>query len=36
MYVEDDRFTESIDRAAPGLARYLSEAIAANAAQRGG
>lgn len=31
MYVEDPRFTESIDKAAPGLARYLSEAIAANA-----
>ena len=31
MYVEDQRFTDNIDRAAPGLARYLSEAIAANA-----
>jgi len=31
MYVADPRFTENIDRAGPGLARYMSEAIAANA-----
>lgn len=31
MYVADPRFTESIDRAGPGLAAYMSEAIAANA-----
>ncbi len=31
MYVADPRFTESIDRAGPGLARYMSEAIVANA-----
>jgi len=30
-YVTDPRFTENIDRARPGLARYMSEAIAANA-----
>ncbi len=30
MYVADPRFTENIDRAAPGLARYMSEAIAAS------
>ncbi len=30
MYVADARFTENIDRAAPGLAAYLSAAIAAN------
>jgi MerR family transcriptional regulator, thiopeptide resistance regulator len=35
LYVEDGRFTENIDRAAPGLARYLSEAIAANAVRGG-
>jgi len=28
------RFTENIDRAGPGLARYMSEAIAANARRR--
>lgn len=31
MYVEDARFTENIDRAEPGLARYMAEAITANA-----
>lgn len=36
MYVEDPRFTENIDRPAPGLAQYLSDAIAANAASNGG
>ena len=30
MYVTDPRFEESIDRAAPGLAEYMSNAIAAN------
>ena len=34
MYVADPSFTEKIDRAGPGLARYLSEAIAANAGRR--
>lgn len=31
MYVADPRFTENIDRAAPGLAAYMSAAIAARA-----
>ena len=31
MYVADARFTKNIDKAGPGLARYMSEAIAANA-----
>ncbi|GMQ86421.1 MAG: MerR family transcriptional regulator [Acidimicrobiia bacterium] len=31
MYVADQRFAQTIDRAAPGLAQYLSDAIAANA-----
>jgi DNA-binding transcriptional MerR regulator len=30
MYVADSRFTENIDKAGEGLARYVSEAIAAN------
>jgi len=30
MYVADPRFTERIDEAGPGLAAYLSAAIAAN------
>ncbi len=29
MYIADQRFTENIDQTAPGLARYLSDAIAA-------
>jgi MerR family transcriptional regulator, thiopeptide resistance regulator len=29
MYVADPRFTKNIDKAAPGLAQYLSDAIAA-------
>jgi hypothetical protein len=33
-YVADPRFTESIDRAGAGLARYMSEAIAASASRR--
>ena len=32
MYVGDGRFTQSIDQAGVGLAAYMSEAIAANAA----
>jgi DNA-binding transcriptional MerR regulator len=32
MYVADHRFTENIDRYAPGLAAYIRDAIAANAA----
>ncbi|HEY8472206.1 MAG TPA: MerR family transcriptional regulator [Natronosporangium sp.] len=31
MYVTDHRFTENIDKTAPGLARYLRDAIVANA-----
>jgi hypothetical protein len=31
MYVADHRFTENIDRYAPGLAAYMRDAIAANA-----
>jgi hypothetical protein len=31
MYVADPRFTANIDQAGPGLAQYLSAAIAANA-----
>jgi DNA-binding transcriptional MerR regulator len=31
MYVADERFRERIDRTVPGLAAYMSEAIAANA-----
>lgn len=31
MYVNDPRFTESIDATAPGLAAYMQEAISANA-----
>jgi hypothetical protein len=30
MYVADSRFTANIDKAGEGLARYLSDAIAAN------
>lgn len=33
LYVTDQRFTDSIDQAKPGLAAYLSEAILANAAR---
>jgi DNA-binding transcriptional MerR regulator len=35
MYAADPRFTESIDRAGPGLAAYMSEAIAAHAGNLG-
>ena len=34
LYVEDPRFSEKIDEKAPGLARFLSVAIAANNANR--
>ncbi|WP_164013351.1 MerR family transcriptional regulator [Pyxidicoccus trucidator] len=35
MYVADQRFTENIDRVRPGLARFLREAIIANAERHG-
>lgn len=35
LYLADQRFTEGIDRAGPGLAAYMSEAIAANAGRSG-
>ena len=35
MYVEDERFTAHYEALAPGLAQYVSDAIAANAARRG-
>jgi DNA-binding transcriptional MerR regulator len=35
MYVEDARFTASYEGKAPGLARYVSTAVQANAAARG-
>jgi len=31
MYAADPRFSQNIDKAAPGLAQYLSDVIAANA-----
>jgi DNA-binding transcriptional MerR regulator len=34
MYVEDERFTATYERVAPGLARYVSAAVQANAARR--
>jgi DNA-binding transcriptional MerR regulator len=36
MYAADERFTATIDAAAPGLAAYLREAILANAARHDG
>ena len=33
MYMADPRFTAGLDRHAPGLARFLADAIAANAAR---
>jgi len=33
MFVDDERFTRNIDKARPGLARYLRDAILANAAR---
>ncbi|GAA0955438.1 MerR family transcriptional regulator [Streptomyces rhizosphaericus] len=35
MYVSDHRFTENIDKAGPGLAVYLRDAILANAERHG-
>ena len=35
MYVEDERFTAHYEEIAPGLAQYVSAAIAANAARQG-
>ena len=34
MYVEDERFTQHYEDIAPGLARYLADAIHANADRR--
>jgi DNA-binding transcriptional MerR regulator len=34
MYVEDERFTATYERTAPGLAEYVSTAVQANAARR--
>ncbi|MFP5372135.1 MAG: MerR family transcriptional regulator [Actinomycetes bacterium] len=36
MYVEDERFTAHYEKRAPGLARYVSDAVQANAARQGG
>ena len=36
MYVEDERFTATYERVAPGLAQYVSAAVQANAARLGG
>jgi MerR family transcriptional regulator, thiopeptide resistance regulator len=36
MYVEDERFTAHYERRAPGLARYVSDAVQANAARQAG
>ena len=35
MYVEDERFTAHYERRVPGLARYVSTAVQANAARHG-
>jgi hypothetical protein len=35
MYVEDERFTAHYEEIAPGLARYVSTAVQANAARQG-
>jgi MerR family transcriptional regulator, thiopeptide resistance regulator len=35
MYVEDERFTATYERIAPGLAQYVSAAVQANAARQG-
>ena len=35
MYLSDERFTRTFDVVAPGLAQYLHDAIAANAARHG-
>jgi hypothetical protein len=34
MYVEDERFTATYEAVAPGLARYVSTAVQANAARQ--
>ncbi|MGY1741221.1 MerR family transcriptional regulator [Blastococcus sp. SYSU D01050] len=36
MYVEDERFTATYEAVAPGLARWVSTAVQANAARRAG
>jgi len=36
MYLADPRFTATYEKIAPGLARYLHDAIKANAAMHGG
>jgi DNA-binding transcriptional MerR regulator len=36
MYVEDERFTAHYEQRAPGLARYVSTAVQANALRQGG
>ena len=36
MYVEDERFTATYERIAPGLVQYVSAAVQANAARQGG
>jgi DNA-binding transcriptional MerR regulator len=36
MYVEDERFTAHYEKRAAGLARYVSDAVQANAARQGG
>jgi DNA-binding transcriptional MerR regulator len=35
MYVEDERFTDTYERTAPGLAQYVSTAVQANADRQG-
>jgi MerR family transcriptional regulator, thiopeptide resistance regulator len=35
MYVQDERFTAYYEQISPGLARYLRDAIVANAARQG-
>lgn len=35
MYVADERFTAAYDKVVPGLARYVRDAIHANAARGG-
>ncbi|WNV75903.1 TipAS antibiotic-recognition domain-containing protein [Geodermatophilus sp. DSM 44513] len=36
LYVEDERFTATYEAIAPGLARYVSTAVQANAARQDG
>ena len=36
MYLEDERFTAHYEQVAPGLARYVSTAVQANAVRQGG